>query len=142
VERVKPLIKRQQAVKATMERFHGKSFVLGSVDCMKMVGFHLKRLGIKVPFAKGGPYKSALSAQAALRRAGHKTVMDVMDSLGLERIAPAAALIGDVVACPADNPLGALAIVVGNGNMLAFHESHEQPVIMTMGMVDTAWRVL
>jgi hypothetical protein len=137
-----PLVRRQQAVTATMERFGGKHFALGSTDCMKMVGFHLKRFGIKVPFSKGGQYKTALQAQAALRRGGYKTVMDVMDGLGLPRIAPAAALIGDVVACPADQPMGALAIVVGNGNMLAFHESQELPVIMTMGMVDTAWRVI
>ena len=39
------------------------------------------------------------------------------------------------------NEPGALGIVAGNGNMLAFHELQEFPVIMTMGSIDAAWRV-
>lgn len=135
------LVKRQRAVTATQQKFTGKTFTLGSVDCAKLVGFHLKRLGYKVPFSKGGSYKTPLQAQAALRRAGYETLMDALDGLGLERIAPAAALLGDVVSFDSGHKIGALGVVVGNGNMLAFHESHELPVIMTMGKIDAAWRV-
>lgn len=137
-----PLVRRQKAVSATQEWVRGKRFTLGSVDCMKMVGFHLKQFGKKVPWSKGGPYRTPLQARAALRRAGHETVMDVVDSLGLERITPASALMGDIVSFPSDETFGALGIVIGNGNMLAFHEAHDLPVIMAMDGVDMAWRVL
>lgn len=137
-----PLVRRQKALSATQEHFRGKAFSLGSVDCMKLVGFHLKRLGHKVPWSKGGQYKTALGAQAALRRAGYETVMDVIDGMGFERIGHASALIGDIVSFDSGHVLGALGIVHGNGNMLAFHESHELPVVMTMGhMIDICWRV-
>lgn len=135
------LVRRQKAVAATMERFRGKGFAWGSVDCAKMVAFHLKQLGHKVRLSKAGPYKTALSAKAALKRIGYERLPDAMDGHGFERIAPASALIGDVVSFPCDHEIGALGIVVGNGNMLAFHEAHEQPVVMTMNLVDAAWSV-
>lgn len=139
---MKPLVRRQEAVAATMERFRGKNFVWGSVDCAKMVAFHLKQLGIKVRLSKAGQYKTALGARAALKRLGFDSLSAAMDGHGFERIAPAFALIGDIVSFACDHEIGALGIAVGNGNMLAFHESHAQPVIMTMGRLDTAWRVI
>lgn len=42
----------------------------------------------------------------------------------------------------AGSAVAALGIVVGNGNMLAFHESAETPVIMTMGRINCAWQVI
>lgn len=135
------MVRRQKAVLATQERFRGKAFAFGATDCAKMVAFHLKLLGHKVRLSKAGQYKTLLGAQAALMRIGYETLPDAMDGHGFERIAPASARMGDIVAFPCGHPLGALGIVHGNGNMLAFHEAHEQPVIMTMGQVDIAWRV-
>jgi len=135
------LVRRRDAVRATMERFRGKPFALGSVDCAKMVAFHVKQLGHAVRLAKAGKYRTVLGAQAALRRLGFETLSDAMDGQGFARIAPAAAWIGDVVAFESGYPIGALGIYAGNGDMLAFHELHELPVIMTMGQVQAAWRV-
>jgi hypothetical protein len=141
-KRLPPLVRRQRAVAATQARFQGKVFAWGSVDCAKMVAFHLKQLGHKVQLSKAGQYKTALSAKAALKRLGFDDLPTAMDGQGFERIAPAFALIGDVVSFASDHEIGALGIVVGNGNMMAFHESHEHPVIMTMNQIDSAWRVL
>lgn len=139
---MKPLIRRQKAVEATMERFRGKAFAWGSVDCAKMVAFHLKQLGIKVRLSKAGTYKTAIGARGALKRLGYDNLTAAMDGHGFERIAPAFAMMGDVVAFASDHEIGALGIVTGNGNMLAFHEAHDQPVVMTMSSIDTAWRVI
>lgn len=125
-----------------MERFRDREFGWGSVDCAKMVAFHLKQLGHKVRLSKAGQYKTAASAVAALKRLGYTTLPDAMDGHGFPRIAPAAALIGDVVSFASDHEIGALGIVVGNGNMMAFHELHALPVIMSMGRIDTGWKVL
>ncbi|MDQ5915939.1 MAG: hypothetical protein QG584_1832 [Pseudomonadota bacterium] len=136
------LVRRQKAVQATMERFRDRAFAWGSVDCAKMVAFHLKQMGHKVRLSKAGQYKTALGATAALKRLGYETLPDAMDGHGFTRIAPAFALIGDVVSFASDHPIGALGIVVGNGNMMAFHELHTLPVIMSMGRIDTGWQVL
>jgi len=125
-----------------MDRFAGKAFAFGSVDCAKMAAFHLKQLGVKVRLSKAGQYKTLIGAQSALKRLGFDDLIQAMDGHGFERIAPAAALTGDIVSFACDHPLGALGIVVGNGNMLAFHESSDMPVIMTMGHIDLAWRVI
>lgn len=138
---MKPLVRRQKAVEATMERFRGKGFAWGSVDCAKMVAFHLKQLGHKVRLSKAGGYTTALGARAACRRMGGETLPEVLDALGFTRITPASALLGDIVSFPSDHEIGALGIVVGNGNMMAFHEAHDQPVIMSMNLIDAAWSV-
>jgi hypothetical protein len=137
-----PLVQRQKATSATMERFRGKTFAWGSVDCAKMVAFHLKRLGRKVPLSKAGQYKTALGAKGALKRLGYASLVEAMDGIGLTRIAPAAALTGDIVSFAADHEIGGLGIVLGNGNMLAFHESQDFPVVMTMNQIDFAWKVI
>ncbi len=137
-----PLVRRQMATKATLAHVHGRKFALGRLDCARMAAFHLKQLGWRVRLSKIGNYKTALGARAALRRLGCETVMEAVDSLGLPRIAPARALPGDLVSFACGHELGALGVVVGNGNMLAFHESHELPVIMAMTGVDLAWDAL
>lgn len=137
-----PLVRRQRAVEATLDRFNSKAFAWGSVDCAKMVAFHLRQLGIKVRLSKAGQYKTAIGARAALKRLGYDDLPAAMDGHGFARIPPAASLLGDIVSFASDFEIGALGIVAGNGNMVAFHEAHAHPVIMTMGQIDTAWRVL
>jgi hypothetical protein len=55
---------------------------------------------------------------------------------------PAFAMIGDLVSFPSDHAIGALGIVLGNGNMLAFHEDHDGPMVMTMRQIDIAWAAI
>ncbi len=138
---MKEMVRRQKAVVATKGRFEGKAFAWGSVDCAKMAAFHLKQMGHKVRLSKAGQYTTALGAQAACRRMGGETLPEVMDALGFPRIAPAFAKMGDIVSFQSDHPIGALGIIVGNGNMMAFHESHDLPVIMSMNLIDAAWDI-
>ena len=132
------LVLRQQAVEATMAHVRGRKFALGKLDCARMAAFHLKQMGWRVRLSKVARYKTALGAKAALKRIGCENVIEAVDSLGLPRIAPARVLPGDVVSFPCDHALGALGVAVGNGNMLAFHEAHELPVIMAMTGVHPA----
>lgn len=139
---MKPLVRRKKATDATIAKFGGKPFAWGSVDCAKMVAFHLKQFGVKVRLSKAGQYKTAKGAIGALKRLGYETLPGAMDGHGFDRIPVAFALAGDVVSFPSDHDIGALGIVVGNGNMLAFHEMHEGLVHMTMGEIDACWKVL
>lgn len=138
---MKELVRRKAAVDATKARFEGKAFAFGSVDCAKVAAFHLKQMGHKVRLSKAGQYKTLIGAKGALKRLGYDTLPDAMDGHGFARIAPAATWMGDIVTFASGHEIGALGIVVGNGNMMCFHESFDQPVIMSMGQIDAAWRI-
>lgn len=134
------LEKRAKALNETQAKFGTKSFKWGGCDCAKILAFHLRKFGHKVP--KTGGYRSALGAKKRLNELGFETLPELVDSLGLEPIAPAFTVLGDVVSFESDDPIGGVGIVWGNGNMMCFHESFQTPVIMTMGRIDRAWRVL
>jgi cell wall-associated NlpC family hydrolase len=59
---------------------------------------------------------------------------------GLPRIAPAAALPGDLVQMPGDDTIGAMTIYVGNGRVLGYHEAVEGAVVMQPVEMVAAWR--
>lgn len=133
------LVKRGKLTQATVEHFASKPFRWGGNDCARMAAHHVKRFGHKVP--KPGGYRSALGAAKRLKELGCANIHELVDLAGLEAIAPAYAMMGDIVGFEADNQMGGIGIVVGNGNMLAFHEMALTPPIMTMGKIDKAWRV-
>ena len=114
------LILRQQAAQATIDRFGGKPLAYGKDDCARMAVFCLKQLGVKVSLLKAGSYSSELGAARVLKKLGHDTVSDAIDSLGLPRIAPAMCLPGDIMALPTEGDDFGLAVAVGNGRALAF----------------------
>lgn len=137
---MKPLVKRQKITAATKQRFEKRAFRWGYSDCGRILAWHLNRFGHKPP--KAGGYTTALGAKKRLIELGYANMTELMDDMGLEVIGLARALPGDIVAFSSDDPVGAIGIVVGNGNMLAFHEDHDLPVIMTMGKIDRAWSVM
>ncbi len=47
-----PMIRRQQAAQATVDRFLGKPLSYGKDDCARMAVFCLKQLGVKVAYLK------------------------------------------------------------------------------------------
>lgn len=133
--------RRVAAVEATRARFTGRPFEWGTVDCAKAVAFHLRRLGHRIGISKAGTYRSAISARRALTRWGVKSLAEALDLTGLPRIAPAAALPGDIVQLPGADALAALGIVVGNGVVLAFHEDSDVLEAIRLGVIpQLAWR--
>lgn len=135
-----PLEKRQKATELTIVKFGARRFKWGSCDCAKIAAFHLRKFGWQVPKADG--YASAAGAAKRLAEMKCKTLPDLIDRIGLPQITPARAMMGDIVSFAADSPLGAVGIVVGNGNMMAFHESAQVPVYMSMDNIACAWSVM
>lgn len=135
-----PLHRRRDAAQATLDRFKDQPFRFGKNDCARLVAFHLRKLGYRPQLGKAGTYRTALSARRALARAGFKTLAEGLDALGLARIAPAAAVVGDVVQLEGDNDLGALAVYVGNGRILGYSEDAEGACVMQAMKIDLAWR--
>lgn len=140
------LVVRKRAVEATSAKFGGKTFRWGSVDCVKVAAFLLRKLGRKVRLAGVGTYDSALGAKAALRRKGYDTIIDAVDGQGLARIAPASARMADLIAFPGEAGMDALAIQLRNGNVMMFHELDMRLVVVTpdarMLSEAVAWRTI
>jgi hypothetical protein len=136
------MIRRVAAAQATLDHFKGKPFVLGEADCARMAAFHLRQLKLKLKIAKAGSYKSPLSARRALIRAGFESLADALDKHGFARIPPAAAVVGDILALPAEDDLGALAVALGNGRVLGWHPDAEGATVLQPTEFVAAWSVL
>ena len=136
------MVDRVRLTQATVDRFRGREFRFGSVDCVRVAAWHVRQFGYRPQLGKAGAYKTAIGARAALKRAGFDTIADGLDALGLERVAPAAAWVGDIVMGEGDDAFGALGIMLGNEAMLGFHEHAAGAAILRRVHVATAWRVL
>ena len=136
------MLRRVAAAQATLDRFKARPFRFGTNDCARMVAFHLKKLGVPVRLAKAGSYRSILGATRALRALGYASLGEALDGHGLSRIAPAAAIVGDIVELPGEPPFGALAVVMGNGRALAYHQDAAGAVVVQPTAYVAAWRVI
>jgi hypothetical protein len=136
------LIRKRNAAQATLDSWSKRPLRLGTSDCVRMIASHLRKLSYKVKLPPSGSYRTVASATKALRAAGFASVGDALDSLGLERIAPAAAVVGDIMELPAVDSLGGFAIALGNGRAVAYHEEvgGGATVIQPLEYV-AAWRV-
>lgn len=105
-----------------------------------MAAFHLKQMGHKPQLAKAGSYSSALTARAALKRTGFDTLAAAIDGLGLPRIAPAEAWVGDIVMGDSGDVFGAIGVMLGNGAMIGFHEEAIGATVMRQIQLQAAWR--
>lgn len=137
-----PMVRRVAAAQATVDRFKDRPFRWGREDCARMVAFHLRKMGYSLRLAKAGSYTSALGAKRALRALGFADLAAAIDSYGLERIPPAAAVAGDILLVPGEDEFGgALHVAVGNGRSLAYHQDVEGAAIVQPVEFIAAWRV-
>jgi hypothetical protein len=137
-----PLERRAAAVQILLDEWKDRPFSWSErATCARMVAEHLRRMGYRPPLAKAGNYKTALGARRALERLGVASLGEALDAMKLERIAPAAALVGDVVEIPGEPPFGCLTIAAGNGRAIGFHEEAEGVAVMQPVEFIAAWRV-
>lgn len=120
--RIDPLVRRAHAAQTTLDTWSKRPMRLGTADCVRMVAAHLRRLGYTVKLPPSGSYRTVNSAVKALAAAGYDSVEQALDAMGLERIAPAAAIVGDVVMLPGVDRLGGLTVALGNGRVVGWHE--------------------
>ncbi len=136
------MVRRVAAAQATLDRFQGRAFAFGKDDCARMAVFHLRKLGLHPRIAKAGSYSSLLGARRALARSGFTSLAEAVDSHGLIRIAPAAAVVGDLLMLPGVEDFGALTIAMGNGRVLGWHEDAPGAAVLQPIDFVTAWSVL
>lgn len=137
------MIRRVAAAQATLDQFKVRRLRLGLNDCVRMTAAHLRRFGYTVKLPATGAYRSRAKAEQLLADRGYADLGDALDALGLERIAPAAARVGDIVQLPAVDALGALTIALGNGRVAGYHADVPKggAVVMQPREYVAAWRV-
>ncbi|BCI70015.1 hypothetical protein SPKIRA_08450 [Sphingomonas paucimobilis] len=137
-----PFIRRTNAAQATLDQWKARPMRLGTSDCVRMTASHLRRLGHKVKLPASGSYRSVRSALKALDERGYSSLADALDAMGLERIAPASAIVGDVLMLPAEDKLGALVVALGNGRVVGYHEEAIGAAVLQPLEYVTAWRAI
>lgn len=139
---ISPLKRRAVAAQKTLDAFKGQPFKFGRFDCAQMVRRHLVHMGRPVRgWAKAGTYHSLAGGVKALKKLGFDSLHEAMDS-AFERIPPAAALPGDVVAVPGMEGPGALSIALGNQRVLCWVEDVRGAVVCEpLSYEGAAWRV-
>ena len=135
------MLRRVAAAQATLDRFRDRPFAWGSDDCARMAVFHPRQIGLKPRIAKAGSYASMIGARRALARAGFATLAEAVDAQGLLRIPPAAAVVGDLMMVPGTEDFGALAVALGNGRVLMWHEDAAGACVCQPVAFVTAWSV-
>lgn len=137
-----PLERRVAAAQLLLDEFRDRPFSWkNQCHCVRICATHLRRMGYRPPLAKAGAYSSARGAVRALERSGYASLADALDALGLPRIPPASAVVGDIVELPGEAPFGAMTVAVGNGRVFGFHEDAAGATVMQPHLYVAAWRV-
>jgi hypothetical protein len=118
-----PLQRRVEIAQEALDTFAGTPFAWGANDCAKLAALVLARAGYKPNLGQFGTYASDRAALRALKRRKMGSVLDWVDSVGVQRITPAKALPCDLIAFPGEGGWHGLTVYLGNGRVLGFTES-------------------
>ena len=130
--------RRIEAAEACIARFVGKPYKIGSRDCVKLAGHAMHKMGHRVGLTKGARYSTDAGALRTLKKLGFTTLAEAVDSLGLPRIAPASADIGDLIGLASTSALGCgLSVYLGNGWVVAFQDGIEVGVRIKLDQTQT-----
>ena len=138
------MLKRAAATQACMDRFAFKPVEPGVRDCGKLAAHALHQMGRSAKLLNGSKHKTWAGALRYLERNGFGSLTELVDAMGLDRIAPAAALPADLIAMPTDDDNGfgcSLAVALDNGRILALNPASGLIEPMIPKMFVCAWRV-
>jgi hypothetical protein len=137
------LVRRRDAAQDALDYWRPRPWRMGENDCVRMFARHARLLGYVVRIPPARSYRTVKGAKFSLAALGHASLPAAIDALGLPRISPAEALVGDVIQLPGDDDdLPALTIALGNGRVVGWHESVKTgaEVLQPLAFV-TAWRL-
>jgi hypothetical protein len=139
-----PMMKRQAATQACMDRFAYKAVEPGKRDCGKLAAHAMGKMGRSAKLLNGTRHKTFAGALKYIRRLGFKDLIALMDATGLDRVPPAAALPGDIIAMPSEGGDGfgcSLAVALDNGRVLGLNPASGLIEPMIPHLFICAWRV-
>lgn len=122
------LAERAAATQQTFNAFKGEPFDWRHASCANLLATHLSNMGHPVPPMP--PMGTKKAAREALKAMGASSLLKLPAVLGLEEIAPAKMLVGDIAVLPGedgrtDGIRGAIVIAAGNGKFMGWHEAGE-----------------
>ena len=137
------LIRRKRATESTLAKYRALPFDWKKgVTCVHMARFHLQRMGHTVPVLPR--MRGPIGAKRALQERGWDSVAAMLDAQeGLQRIAPAMMLPGDLAALPDDSGFDAIVICAGRHKLLGWHQDWNGGMIEMEASLDAlrgAWR--
>lgn len=114
--------RRRDTVEACRKLVEGKPYKPGTRDCLKLLLKAVRGMGGSTVLAKGARYTTEAGALRELKRRGFDDLPSAIDAAGLVRIAPAAALPGDILGLKEERSAAgvSIAIYAGNGKAVAF----------------------
>ena len=124
-----------------MAKYRGRAFDWADkATCLHLARTQLRQMGHKPPAIPA--FRSAIGAKRAMEAAGYQTMADIFDGLGLERITPAAMLVGDLAVLPGDGGFDAIVICAGN-KMIGWHGAADNLTMIgeAVGSITVAWRL-
>ena len=139
-----PMMKRQAATQACMDRFGFKVVEPGVRDCGKLTAHALHKQGRSAKLLNASRHTTWAGALRYLAKVGAKDLVALIDMMGLERIPPAAALPGDIIAMPTEdaNDFGcSLTVALDNGRVLGLNPATNLIEPMIPHLFVCAWRV-
>jgi hypothetical protein len=134
---VPDLVRIMKATQKTVDRFKGRTFEEGRVDCIQLANGHAGHMGKRVKIPEYGDLESAART---LRQMGFRTLGEALDA-NFRRIDPHQAMMGDLIEMPGGNGFSSIAVAVGNGRVLGFHEDIPHCDILQPVLVSGAWRI-
>jgi uncharacterized protein YfaT (DUF1175 family) len=122
------MVRRVAIAQAALKKFQGVGFKWGDADCAKLALFVAKTAGHRVSLSRFGNYASERTARRALKAEGLSSMVEAVDSFKvLKRIAPLAALPGDLIAFPgSEDGWDSITVALGNSRVLGFTEQAER----------------
>jgi hypothetical protein len=138
--RKKPLIKRHDALQATMDKYRHRPFDWATgATCIHMFRFHARKMGHRIEAVPKltGP----IDARRELKKRGYDSVEAMFDDL-LTPIPVAMMLPGDVSVLPDDSGLGGIIISLG-ASAIGYAEGAPGMTLFTQpaAVITKAWRV-
>jgi hypothetical protein len=142
------LIERVAATQKTIDTFLNVEFEWGTADCAQLAARHVEALGIPSRLSEAPNYKTERGARRALTVLDVKSMEGLVESHGFASIAPASALVGDIVGFPGgtnEKPWTALGIYCGGDRILGFADvdgSGARAEYGPLSVCTFAWRVI
>lgn len=135
------LSERARATQSVIDKYRTKRFDWSGSHCLRLARSQGIALGHKLPPIP--VFRSAFSAQKALKKRGFDSVSDLLDSFFPRLPAPAYAIVGDLVTLPGDG-MEAIFIADGLGNLIGWHEAGGEElsnVSFAAGEIIGSWRL-
>lgn len=119
------MVERASVTQAVLAQYRNRPFSFERrTTCLHLLRAQMVAFGYSPPPIPN--VRTALGAKKALKKAGHASLMQLIDTL-LPRIAPARMLVGDVALLPGESgdgkrsELDTVVIHVGGGKVLGWH---------------------